>query len=349
MKFGFQLPTGMEGLSLPTPFFRPKDFLSVAMTAERLGYDSIWGNDHYAPQDYVREKTDRTPNFFEVLTVMSAIAVVTYRIELGTSVLVLPMREPIGVARQLATLDQLSGGRVLLGVGIGAYKEEFAAARPDLLGNHRGEMLEEGLQLLRRLFEQDGVTHEGKYYRTGGLDLHPKPVQRPFRVLVGGHQKRGLDRVVKFGQGWIPGWRPIEELEEWTRLLREKAAEAGRDPASIIVAPQFSCLVARTQEEAEARYQKSGMVQHRISLAYTGRDPKLAMANNLIGCPEVLLEKLERFRAFGADHLAAMSFVVNSPGEFSEQVHFFAEEIMRPYRQSHGIPEPDFLQRNQSI
>jgi len=337
MKFGVQLPTGMEGLSLPVPFYRPADFLAIAHTAERLGYDSLWGNDHYAPQDYVRAMSSGIPNFYDVFMVLTAIAAVTRRIQVGTSVLVLPMRNIVDVARQVATLDQLSGGRLLLGVGIGAYKEEFAAARPDLKGIHRGRMLEEGLGLLNRLFGEDGVSHHGDYYHVESLDLHPKPLQQPFPILVGGHQQRGLDRTIRFGQGWLPGWRPFSELKEWIALLREKAAEAGRDPASIIVAPQFSALVARTQEEAEKRYMESAMVQHRISLAYTGRDPRLAMENNLIGSPDVVLEKLERLRQYGADHLAAMALCVNSVSEFNEQVHYFAEEVMQPYRESHGI------------
>ncbi len=337
MKFGFQLPTGREGLSLPTPFFRPADFVSMARTAERLGYDSVWGNDHYAPQDYVRARYATPPNFWDPLMIHAAVAAATSRIQVGTCVLVLPMREIAVTAKQIATLDQISDGRLLLGVGIGAYREEFAAARPELVGKDRGAMLEEGLELLNRLFSEPGVTHQGRYYHVENFDMDPKPAQQPFPILIGGHQQRGLDRVVKYGQGWVPGWRPFDELKEWIAKLRNKAAEVGRDPASLIVAPQFSALVARTQEEAKARYQKSAMVQHRVSLAYTGRDPKLAQTNNLIGSPEVVLEKLEQLRGYGADHLAAISFCVNSPTEMSEQIHFFAEEVMGPYRRAHGI------------
>jgi len=339
MKIGFQLPTGREGLSLPTPFFRASEFIPMARAAERLGYDSIWGNDHYAPQDYVRRTYDTLPNFWDVLVVLAAAAAATTRIQLGTSVLVLPMREIVTTAKQIATLDQLSDGRLLLGVGVGAYREEFAAARPELVGKDRGAMLEEGLELLNRLFTENGVTHRGQHYHVEGMDMLPKPSQRPFPILVGGHQERSLARAIRFGQGWIPGWRPFPELKEWIATLRERAAEAGRDPDSLIVAPQFSCVVGRTQEEAEERYQKSAMVQHRISLAYTGRDPDLAMRNNLIGSPDVILEKLEHLRSFGVDHLAATSFCVDSPTEMSEQVHFFAEEVLYPYRRHDAIAE----------
>jgi probable F420-dependent oxidoreductase len=334
MKFGFQLPTGMEGLIVPIPFFQPDDFIAFTMTGERLGYDSVWGNDHYASQDYVRKDYGSTPNFYDVFTVLSAVASVTHRIQLGTSVLVLPIRDIIPVARQISTLDQLSHGRLLLGVGIGAYKEEYQAVRPDLAGKNRGALLEEGLELLNLLFAEDPVTYRGRYYQTNDLDLRPKPFQKPFPILVGGHQKFGIDRAIKYGQGWIPGWRPFDELGEWIGLLREKAAAVGRDPQSLIVAPQFSCLVARTQEEAESRYQDSGMVRHRISLAYTGRDPSLAMENNLVGCPEVLLRKISQLGDYGVDHLSALTFCVNSVSEYSEQLHFFAEEVMLPYRSS---------------
>jgi probable F420-dependent oxidoreductase len=335
MKFGFQLPTGMEGLIVPTPFFSPDDFIEVALTGESLGYDSLWGNDHYAIQNYVREKWGTSPNFYEVLTTLAAAASVTKTIQLGTSVLVLPMRDVVLLARQVATLDQLSHGRLLLGVGIGAYKEEFESAKPAWARKNRGEILEEGLELLIRLFSGNEVTFIGKYYQVSGLALNPKPIQSPFPILVGGHQKYGIDRAIRYGQGWIPGWRPFDELHEWISSLLEKAALAGRNPASLIIAPQFSCLVGRTHEEAIKKYTQTGMVHHRASLAYTGRDPALAMENNLIGSPEDLLEKIERLQAYGVNHLSAITFCVQSVPEFKEQVHFFAESVMQPYRRAH--------------
>lgn len=336
MKFGIALPTGMEGLIHPIPFFSPQDFIFTAQIAERLGYDSIWGNDHYAPQEYVKQRYPDPPSFYEVLTVLSAAAAVTSRIELGTAVLVLPMREPVVVAKQVATLDKLSGGRVLLGVGIGAYREEFKAARPDVFGKNRGAIFEEELELLNLLFAQDSVSYAGHFFQTHELSLNPKPLRNPFPLLVGGHQLQGITRAVTFGQGWIPGWRPFEELKEWIGILRRKTEEAGRDPASMIVAPQLSCLLGKTQEEAEQRYMNSGMVQHRRSLAYTGRDPMLAMENNLVGTPESVLAKVDYLERIGADHLACITFCVESVSAYFEQVHWFQEEVMKPYRLSHA-------------
>jgi probable F420-dependent oxidoreductase len=340
MKFGPGLPTGMEGLIHPIPFFAPGDFVRAGQLAEQLGYDSVWGNDHYAAQHYVRSTFPDPPRFYEVLTVLTAVAAVTTGLELGTAVLVLPMRDAAQVAKQAFTLDQLSGGRLLLGVGIGAYREEYAAARPELVGHNRGEILEEGLKLLRALDGDGPVTFEGRYYRTDALESHPKAQRRPFPVLVGGHQQLAIERAVAYGQGWIPGWRPFEELREWIAVLRERAAAAGREPESLIVAPQLSCLIGRTEEETRRAYMASGMVAHRISLKSTGRDPALALHNNLVGTPDAVLEKLEYLHDAGADHLSCITFCVNSVGEWFEQLQWFAEEVIRPYRRAHGIPEP---------
>lgn len=340
MKFGVGLPTGMEGLINPVPFFRPEHFVKFGSAAEDLGYDSVWGNDHYAPQDYVRHKYPEPPNFYEVLTVLAAIGAATDHIELGTAVLVLPMRDVVTVAKQVSTMDRLSGGRVMLGVGIGAYREEYRAARPDLVGKDRGAVLEEGIEVVARLMSEDTVTFHGRFYRIDALQMYPKPSRTPFPLLIGGHQQRAIERAVAHGQGWIPGWRPFEELAEWIGILRAKAEEAGRDPGSLVVAPQFSCLIGRTQEQAEREYMASGMVQHRLSLAYTGRDPSLAMDNNLVGSPDVVLEKLEFLRDAGVNHLACITFCVESVGAYEHQLHLFAEEVMNPYRKAHGISAP---------
>ena len=337
MKFGPGLPTGMEGLINPIPFFEPEDFVRIGRLIEDLGYDSVWGNDHYAPQHYVTQKYQDAPNFYEVLTVLSTVAAVTSRLELGTAVLVIPMRDVVTLAKQVSTLDQLSGGRVLLGVGIGAYREEYEAARPDLVGKNRGSILEEGVELLARLMKEDVVHFDGHFFRVNDLRMYPKPARQPFPVLVGGHLQRGIERAVAHGQGWIPGWRPFEELKEWIAILREKAEGAGRDPSSMIVAPQFSCLLGATQERAEKDYLNSGMVQHRISLAYTGRDPSVAMENNLVGSPEVVLEKLEFLHDAGVDHLACITLCVESVQQYEEQLHMLAEEVVTPYRKAHGM------------
>lgn len=332
MRFGVQLPTGQEGLINPVPFVRPADFERLARLARDLGYDSLWGNDHLTTQHYVREKWKAAPNYYEVLTTLSVVAASTGSMRLGTSVVVIPMRDIVILAKQLATLDQLTGGRVILGTGIGAYREEFDAVRPEWKGKNRGRIMEEGIDALRRLFAAPSATLHGRYYRFEGVELFPKPVQDPLPIYVGGHTLDAIRRAARTGQGWLPGWRPFEELRDWIQILRREVAAAGRPRDAVEVAPQLAVYIARTHEEAVRRYQASGMVAHRRSLAYTGRDPALAMDNNFVGSGPSILEKVERLRSYGVDHCAAMTFPAATVDEMVEQVQMFAEDVMRPFR-----------------
>lgn len=330
MKFSVGLPTGFEGLMLPIPFVRPEDFVRIGQAAERMGYDSVWGNDHITTQHYVRALyPDTPPAFYEVLITLAVVGAATTRLRLGTALLVLPMRDPAWVAKQAATLDQLTGGRFVLGTGIGAYREEFEAWGPRLKGARRGEMADEALELLHRLFTERSVTFEGRHYACANLEMYPKPRQQPFPIFVGGHNLENVRRAARWGQGWLPGWRPFEELDERIRLLRRLAAEAGRDPDAIEVAPQFSVTVAKTMEEAERKYMASGLVAHRTSLAYTGRDLSRQVEANLVGSPDVIREKVARLAAIGVQHCSALMFPTDTVEEMLEQMQWLAEAVIR--------------------
>ena len=147
--FSVGFPTGMEGLTYPIPFSDPESLVQIAKHAEALGYHSVWGNDHMTTQNYVRAEFPVPPRFWEPLVTYSFLAAHTTTLRFGTGVLVLPMRRDIVVtAKQIATLDHLSNGRVEIGVGVGAYREEFEALNPD--GKvHRGDMVEEGVKALQ--------------------------------------------------------------------------------------------------------------------------------------------------------------------------------------------------------
>jgi probable F420-dependent oxidoreductase len=330
VKFSVSLPTGFEGVMYPVPFVAPEDFVRVAIDCERLGYHSVWGNDHITTQHYVRELfPGKSPNFYEVMAVLSFCAAATTTLKVGTAVAVLPMRDPFWLAKQAATIDQLSGGRLILAVGIGAYREEFLAWAPRLEATaRRGEMLDEGLALMRRLFTETNVTHDGRYYACRDIEMFPKPKQDPFALWIGGHNLEAVERAARFGTGWLPGWRPWPELEERIRRLKARAAELGRDPASIEIAPQFSVTIAKTAEEAERRYMASGLVAHRKSLAYTGRDLSKQVVANLVGSPDLIREKVAGLAAIGVDHACALMFPADSMTELEEQIGWFAETVV---------------------
>src|SRR5258708_9170436 len=327
MKFSISLPTGFEGVMYPVPFVDPSDFVRVAKLCETLGYHSVWGNDHIQSQHYVRELyPNAPPNFDERVTVLSFCAAATTTLEVGTALAVLPMRDPFWLAKTSATIDQLSNGRLILALGVGAYREEFAAWTPRLAPRaQRGEMMDEGLELMRRLVTEQRVTHEGKYYAVRDMEMYPKPKREPFALWVGGPNMAAVERTARIGTGWLPGWRPWPELEERIKSLKARAAELGRDPAEVEIAPQFPMTIARTAEEAERRYMASGLVHHRKSLAYTGRDLSKQVIANLVGSPDLIREKVEGLKKIGVDHACALMIPADSMAEFEDQGEWFAK------------------------
>lgn len=330
MKFSVCLSTGFEGVMYPVPFGGPQDFIQQAVLCERLGYDSVWGNDHVTTQDYVRDLfPGKPPNFYEPTIVLAAIAGATTRLKLGTALTVLPMREPVYLAKQAITLDQMSGGRFIMAVGIGAYREEFAAwGGSRVEGARRGDMMDEGLVALDKLFRESRCSHEGKYYSFRDVEMYPKSIAQPFPLYIGGHNLESLERTARWGQGWLGGWRPLKELEERIAIIKRRAGELGRDPASIEIAPQFSMTIDKTMEVAEKRYMESGLVAHRKSLAYTGRDLSHQVVANLVGSPDVIIEKVAKLKAIGVDHCCALMIPANTVAEMNEQIEWFARDVM---------------------
>jgi len=329
MKFSICLSTGYEGLAYPVNFCAPQDLVRQAQLAEKLGYDSVWGNDHITPPNYVRDHVEGSPNFYDVLITLAMIAQATTKLRVGTSLLVMPNREPVYLTKQVCTIDQLSGGRFTLAVGLGAYREEFEA----WVGNrypspHRGEMMEEGLAIFRSLTTEKVSSFNGKYYSYKNIEMFPKPKQNPFPLYIGGHNLKVVERAAQIGYGWLPGWRPLSEIEERIKALRMYAEAAGRNPSEIEVAPQFSLLVGKSQEAAEKTYMRSGLVAHRVSLAHTGRDPVHQVTANLVGSAQSIIDKIHRLKTMGVDHCAAMAVAVNSQVELIEQLHWFAEDVM---------------------
>ncbi len=330
MKFSVCLPTGFEGVMHPIPFVQPEDFVRLAKKCESLGYHSVWGNDHINTQGYVRKLfPDVAPNFYEVFTTLSFMAAATTKLKIGTAVCVVPMRDPLWIAKQAATLDQLSGGRLILGVGIGAYREEFEAWAPRIRKEaRRGEMLEEGCAAIRALFSERVVNFSGKYYAYADLEMAPKPRQNPFPFYFGGHNTEAMERAAKWGSGWLPGWRPWPELKQRIDSLRDRCEQLGRPRDAVEVAPEFSVTIAKTAEEAEAKYMASGLVAHRQSLAYTGRDLSQQVMANLVGSPELILEKLGGLQNLGVDHCCALMFPADTMAEYEDQIEWFARTVL---------------------
>lgn len=335
--FGLGIATGTEGLMYPIPYSSARDVVELSVYAEKLGFHSVWGNDHITTQNYVREEFNgQPPRYYAPLLTLSAIAERTTTLKVATALLVVPFRHPLVMAKEIATLDQLSNGRLLLGVGLGAYREEFEAefgsSAKDMV---RGKMLDESMQAMHELFTQDNVTFHGKYFDMENAQSFPHPVQDPFAFYFGGNSSNSYRRVAQWGTGWLPALLTPDEVKAGKEQLAAACAQVGRDVNQIDIAPQLSVSIAKTHEEAVARYEKSQIYRHSCSLGKStmkGKDATQYLDRNLIGSVDEVRAQVERYIEAGVTTFSALIFADNTLEETREHMQFFAEEIINHYK-----------------
>ena len=331
MRVSAGLPTGMEGLTYPIPFSDPENVIRIALAAERHGYDSVWGNDHMTTQNYVRAEFPVPPRFWEPLVTYAYLASITKTLRFGTGILVLPMRRDIvATAKQICTLDHFSGGRVELGVGIGAYREEFKAVQPDST-MQRGDIVDEGLQALSLLFHQRVSSFDGQFYKYRDVELWPKPLQKKLPILVGGNNPNNIRRAVQYGDGWLPAGLHVSKVREGVALLKDCADQAGRDWREVEVAPQFIVRVDRDRSRAVRDFEGSQMFKHLVSLKKSTLKDQgdIRMEDsNLIGTPAEIVDKALALKEAGVTHLLGLYFAANSVQDLLDQMQLFGEEII---------------------
>lgn len=232
------------GLHLPHigPLANREGITAFAKLAEEHGFDSLWVSDHVivprgldSRYPYRRDGAfpvqPEVPMLEPIATLLFA-AAVTERVKLGTTVLVIPMRNPIVTAKQLASLDVLSNGRLILGVGAGWMEEEF-----EMLGvpfKRRGARLDEYIQLFKALWTEENPSFHGKFWQIEEVGFAPKPIQRPHPpIWVGGHSAPALRRAGRMADGWHAVGIEPDTLREQFQEVQRHAQEAGRDPASV--------------------------------------------------------------------------------------------------------------------
>lgn len=333
--FGLGIATGTEGLMYPIPYSSARDVVDLSVYAEKLGFHSVWGNDHITTQNYVSEEFNQPPRYYAPLLTLAAIAERTTTLKLATALLVLPFRNPLVMAKEIATLDHLSNGRLLLGVGLGAYREEFEAEfGAQAEGMVRGEMLNESMEIMHKLFTEDRVTYQGKYFDIQNAQCWPHPVQEPFAFYFGGNTTKGYNRVAKWGTGWLPALLTPTEVKDGVTALTAELEAVGRSIKEIDVAPQISVSIAKTHEEAVARYEKSQIYRHSCSLGKStmkGKDATNYLERNLIGSVDEVKAQVERYIEAGVNTFSALIFADNTLEETRDHMQFFSEEIISKY------------------
>jgi len=282
-------------------------------------------------QRYVQREWPDPPNFYEPLITFTYVAARTERIRLATGIIVLPMRTMPVLAKQVATLDQLSGGRVILGVGTGAYREEYEALTPDARGARRGEIVDEGMQALRLLFTERRATFRGRHVRFEDVECFPKPRQAPLPMYAGGNHPEVRRRAGAWSQGWMPAVLSPEEIARGVDDVHRAAAGAGRDGAAIDIAPQFACSIGRTHEDAVRRFHASQLYKHLESLTRsTLREQQTGgfEQRNLIGSPEEICERIRAYERAGVTTCSGILFVANTVPELQEAIDLFGREVI---------------------
>ena len=211
---------------------------------EELGYDSLWVWDHIL--------LGVDPNFpiVDSLTLLTAIAARTTRIKLSTGILVLPLRNPVLLAKQLSTMDQLSNGRLLMAMAVGWYKREFDAA--GIPFEQRGLIMDDNLEILKRLWMEDKVDGEWTNHKVSAGVMYPKPVQKPRPpLLIGGYVDKVLKRAAEKGDGWLTYFYKPESFAISWEKLRNFAAEAGKNPDELMNGAQLPIMVGKSRKDVE--------------------------------------------------------------------------------------------------
>jgi len=226
-----------------------------AQAAEGAGYDHILVFDHVlgasrsTRPDWSGAYDSDTP-FHEVFVLYGYLAALTNRIELVTGVVILPQRQTALVAKQVATLDLLSGGRVRLGIGVGWNAVEYEGLNENF--HDRGARSEEQIAALRALWSDTAITFDGRWHRIENAGINPLPVQRPIPIWIGGGAEATLARVGRIGDGWFPQLPPADEARAALERLRGYAEQAGRAPGTIGIEPRIN--LGRVCEEDAAAY-----------------------------------------------------------------------------------------------
>jgi len=220
--------------------------VDLAVRAEQLGLDSVWTHDHVFNVAHVFERIGGRP-YYEPLTLLAYVAARTTRVRLGTSVLVLPYHHPIRLAKTAATLDVLSGGRLILGVGVGAVENEMEAMGTPF--KERGPFTDEAIAAMRTLWREEDPRFDGRYSRFAGMKFSPKPRQKPIPIVVGGVSRAAIRRAARLGDGWQPLGLSPEALAQGMATLREEVRATGRDPAEVPVSIAMS-ITASTGHRA---------------------------------------------------------------------------------------------------
>jgi probable F420-dependent oxidoreductase len=286
----------------------PDAIKALASKIEGAGFDSIWVGDHisfYIP-------------IMESLTLLSFLAAITERVRLCTGVYLVPLRHPTTSAKVISTLDVLSNGRVTLGIGVGGeFPPEFEASGVPVA--ERGRRTDEGIEIMRRLFTEDGVEYKGKHFEFGPVSINPKPVQPGGpKFIIGGRKGPTFRRAGQLGDGYISHMCSADQYRDNLALIREHAQKAGRKDVPFETA---AFLFTVLDDDYDRALDRAATLLQTI---YNRPFKDAARKYCLLGRPEDCLEQMKNFARSGARHFVFS--MLSDPNEFIDAY----ESVIKP-------------------
>ncbi len=326
MQFG----TGIQVLSTSPIGETVERILRMAEKAETLEFDSLWVADHmvspfkidspYPYNDTAEFSYKPGALFLDPLAVLSALAVRTSRIKLGTGVYLPLLRHPLQTAKTVATLDGLSNGRAILGVGVGWMAEEFAVTDAPPFAK-RGAAMDEYVEALRELWISPSPVYDGEFYRFSGFAFDPKPVQGSVPIWIGGNSDGALRRVARLGDGWYGLTLTPEAFAERVERIRGYCREYGTDFDRLTLSMNYGIALDRTGTAA------NGPEAGRVDIGQGSW--------KLVGTPRQIVATLRRYREAGLTHFAGYPVLHEepvTPESTDEAFELYANEVMSALR-----------------
>jgi alkanesulfonate monooxygenase SsuD/methylene tetrahydromethanopterin reductase-like flavin-dependent oxidoreductase (luciferase family) len=278
---------------------------------DRLGYHSVWFNDHLygIPMPQIP--------IMEAWTVLSAVGAVTDKAELGTLVSPIGFRNPALFAKMIATLDQITGGRVVVGLGSGWFAQEFAGYGIDFPPvQERLAQLDEGIQLMRRMWSEPQVKFNGRHFHTDDVYCEPKPARRPPILIGGGGEKVLLKLVAQHADIWNNLAVNLEQLGHKVGVLRRHCDAVRRDPATLRISQQTMVVIGSDDADARSKSEKAARL-------YGGH-----MGSGISGTPAQCIDKIRALQAHGCS-LVVIEFFGR---DIRDPAALFAEQVMPAFR-----------------
>ena len=295
---------GRIGLAFvsPAPLIRPNYVVNFAKNCEAMGVDSIWTIDRVAYDN------------LEPLTMLAAAAGATQRIRLGTSVLLGNLRHPTHLAKIVATLDFISNGRVTLGLGFGSRESDYKAVEVPF--DKRGSRAAEQVNLIKRLWTEENVTHTGKFFNIENVTIGPRPIQKPIPIWTGGSAEVALKRAGTWADGYVCGSSAIPEFPQTWEKVAGHARAAGRNPDDI----KKAALTFMAIDEDHGRAVKT--IENYMT-RYYGKVRGEVASTSLVGSPGAIADRIGSFLSRGLDTL-----IIGIADPAPTQLDLFGDRIL---------------------